>query len=229
MDLRPFLEINILEPDKINYSELEKFCKEKFDTENIRKTADLLKCTSSIKKVLLDEFAEPSEDFLRLVFKKMETSASFFNEKQREKIKPLVKNALENIINDKVKASLDAALKTTTAIQAENTVTNTPPAPAETIVTTEDEITAFNIIKAIGIELVAPERIFIRDAKTYCAVIFDDNNRKPIWRLYFNNPDKKAIGFFATNDEEKIAISGLDDIFKNKDKILSAIHRHLEK
>lgn len=229
MDLRPFLEINILEPDKINYGELEKFCKEKFDTENIRKTADLLKCTSSIKKVLLDEFAEPSEDFLRLVFKKMETSASFFNEKQREKIKPLVKNALENIINEKVKASLDAALKTTTAIQAENTVTNTPPAPAETIVTTEDEITAFNIIKAIGIELVAPERIFIRDAKTYCAVIFDDNNRKPICRLYFNNPDKKGIGFFATNDEEKIAITGLDDIFKNKDKILSAIRRHLEK
>lgn len=230
MDMQPFLQINILEPDKINYDEVEKFSKEKFDSENIRKTADLLKYYSSVKQLLLKEFADPSDDFLRLIFKKMETSTSFFNDKQREKIAPQVKKALSDIFEEKVSAGFDAAK----AAYAEKQKASAPPVdsspqPNEAVITTDDERVAFNIVKAIGTEIVAPERIFMRDAKSYCAVILDDNNRKTICRLYFNNPDKKSIVFFATPEEEKIAITGLDEIYKYKDKILSAIRRFLEK
>src|SRR3546814_6517260 len=52
--------------------------------------------------------------------------------------------------------------------------------------TTEEEIEGFNIIRAILREDVDVRRIVMRDAKTYCAVLLDDNNRKPIARLHFN-------------------------------------------
>ena len=84
MDMRPFLEINILEYDKINYSELEKFSKANFDAENIRRTADLLKCSNSIKQILNEEFTEPSDELLRIIFARMDTTAKISNTTQKE-------------------------------------------------------------------------------------------------------------------------------------------------
>ena len=48
------------------------------------------------------------------------------------------------------------------------------------IETTTEELEGFQIIRAIGAELVDPERIAIRDAKSYCAILLDDNNRRPM-------------------------------------------------
>lgn len=67
MDLTPFLSIDLSgDLEKLNYTELEKFRKDNFDAENIRKTAEILKCSGAIKKALSDEFVSPSEDFVRL-------------------------------------------------------------------------------------------------------------------------------------------------------------------
>jgi len=44
----------------------------------------------------------------------------------------------------------------------------------------------FNIVRAIAVSEVAPERIALRDAKVYCAILLDDNNRKPLIRLHLN-------------------------------------------
>lgn len=227
MDNRPFLEINLRNIDKINYGELEKFVKENFDAENIRKTADILKCSSSIKAILNEEFSDPSEDFLRLIFKKMDTKASVFNDKQKEKIRPLVKAAVEMLINDKVKANLDSALKSTTAMQESASNVASANLKDDGIETTSDEVDAYNIIKAIGSELVTPDLIGMRDAKSYCAILFDNNNRKTICRLYFNNPDKKIIGILL-DEEIKLPINNLNEIYQHKDKIILAIKKFIE-
>ena len=39
-------------------------------------------------------------------------------------------------------------------------------------------------------ECVLPERVAIRDQVTYCGILLDDNNRKPLVRLWFNNSQK---------------------------------------
>ncbi len=227
MDLNAFMTINLRDYDKINYSELAKFHKEKFDADNIRKTADMLKCSNSIKRILNDEFTSPSEEFVRMIFKKMDTTASIFTEKQKEKLTPLVKSALENMISEKVKANLDAALKTTTEAQIASDAVHETVLGADTgVVTTQDEIDAYNIIKAIAVELVAPDKVVMRDAKSYCAILFDDNNRKPICRLFFNNPEKKSIVVFDGPQEERIAINNLHDIFELKERILAAIKKY---
>lgn len=228
MDLRPFLEINLLEPEKINFNELAKFKKENFDAENIRRTADLLKCSSSIKQILNDEFASPSEEFVRMLFKKMSPS-SVFNERQKEKLTPLVKAALDSMINEKVKANLDAALKTTTETQEATDTVHESVLGAETgVVTTQDEVDAFNIIRAIGAEIVSPEKVVMRDAKTYCAILFDDNNRKPICRLLFNNPERKMIILFDGPQEEKLPVDNVIDLYKLRERFLNAIKKYID-
>lgn len=225
MDNKPFMEINVLEPEKINYSELQKFTKANFDASNVRKTADLLKCTSAIKRVLMQELSDPSEDFVRMVFKKMDCGGSMFNEKAKEKISPLVKSAIESFINEKVKANLDIALQNT--VKAQEITERESATVKGDIQTTQEEIDAFNIIKAISTEIVEPGRISLRDAKTYCAIFFDDNNRKPICRLFFNTKDKLMIAFPAPCLDEKIQISNVQELYKFKDRIKGIISGYI--
>lgn len=229
MDSRPFLEINLLQYDKINYNEFAKFAKSNFNSENIRKTADILKCSHAIRSVLLSEFASPSDDFVRMVFKKMDCCGGFFTERVKDKLTPLVKSAIETIINDKVKANLDIALKNTQKTQEELAEQQSEGKEDEDggILTTQEEIDAYNIIKAIATEIIDPARVGIRDAKSYCAILLDDNNRRPICRLYFNHPERKMISIFETSQEEKIPLAGLSEIFKMKQRVHNAIQRYI--
>jgi predicted type IV restriction endonuclease len=70
------------------------------------------------------------------------------------------------------------------------------------------------------------ERIVMRDAKSYCAILFDDNNRKPISRLYFNKK-KLAIGIFIGKDEQRFDIEKLSEIYKHKALILQSIQQYV--
>lgn len=228
MDTSAFLTIDITEYEKINYGELAKFKKENFDAENIRKTAEMLKCTSSIRRILVAEMTSPSEEFVRLIFKQMETG-KLFNVTQKEKLTPLVKSAIESIISEKVKASLDAALKTTEEAAAAAEAVSDPIFGADTgIVTTQTELDAFNIIRGIAAEIIAPEKVCMRDAKSYCAILFDDNNRRPICRLFFNNEENKSIVLFDGPQEEKIMLHSVQEIFSMKDRIIATIRKYIE-
>ena len=230
MDTKPFLEFSLRELDKINYSELAKFSKANFNEENIRKTADILKCANSIRNVLNEELSNPSEDFVRLIFKKMDCGGNLFTEKVKEKITPLVKSALETVINDKVKSNLASALNSTAAKSEEIAAASTPQKIEENsngIVTTQDEIDAYNIIKAVLRNIVSPEYIAMRDAKSYCAILFDDNNRKPLCRLYFNNSMRKMIGLFDGESEDKINIDDLNELFNLSDRLAATIQKYL--
>src|SRR5690606_2214904 len=109
-----------------------------------------------------------------------------------EQIKPAIQAALDELVRDRIQDKLSITLR------------NAPPpppvpevdSPESDIVTTEEEMEAFRIIRAIGARYVPVERITMRDAKSYCSVIVDNNNRKPICRLYFNSPTTKNIGIF---------------------------------
>ncbi len=48
--------------------------------------------------------------------------------------------------------------------------------PEARVETTEEELQGFMIIRAIAAEVAPVSRIVMRDAQSYCAVLFDDNN-----------------------------------------------------
>ena len=58
------------------------------------------------------------------------------------------------------------------------------------IVTTEEELEGYQIVRAIVCQKISPHRVAQRDTKSYFGILIDDNNRKPICRLHFNASQK---------------------------------------
>jgi len=92
---------------------------------------------------------------------------------------------------------------------------------------TEDEWDGFWIIKAILTEITDPSRVTMRDAKSYCAILLDDNNRKPLCRLFFHSKQKYITVFDGEKAEgEKILITDLNDLFKQKEHFKKTVAKY---
>jgi hypothetical protein len=86
--------------------------------------------------------------------------------------------------------------------------------PESQVVTTMEELEGYYIVKSIVRDVVDPQRVFIRDTLSYCGVLLDDNNRKPICRMFLNSAGHKYLGVF--DSEKKItryAIKDINDIY----------------
>jgi predicted type IV restriction endonuclease len=57
--------------------------------------------------------------------------------------------------------------------------------------------------------------------------LLDDNNRKPIARLYFNGSKKYLSVFTSDKKEEKIPVATVDDIFEHKEEIIASANVYL--
>src|SRR5699024_957417 len=59
--------------------------------------------------------------------------------------------------------------------------------------------------------------ITMRDAKSYCAILYQDNNRKPLARLFFDRKIPR-IGIFNEGREmEVFDLTAIEDIYKHAD------------
>jgi hypothetical protein len=90
--------------------------------------------------------------------------------------------------------------------------------------TTEEEMEAFHIVKAILRQKVDPKRVAMRDQQSYCGILLDDNNRRPLCRLWFNR-SKKQIGLFDNEQrkEEKLPIASLDELYQYADRLQATL------
>ncbi|GAA5437649.1 hypothetical protein Daqu01_02786 [Deinococcus aquaticus] len=75
----------------------------------------------------------------------------------------------------------------------------TPTEPASLVVTTQDELGAFMIVRVIVASETDVMRVVMRDVQSYCGVLFDDNNRKPVCRLYLNGK-RWQVGLFDNEE-----------------------------
>lgn len=68
----------------------------------------------------------------------------------------------------------------------------------------------------------------MRDAKSYCSILIDDNNRKAICRLHFNNENNLRLEPIVSEDKnEKYKIETLDDIFNYSDMLIEAVKKYV--
>ena len=225
MDTKPFLEINMLDFTEAEVEELRRFTKNSFNLENILSTARDLKFIREIKLLLAAEWADPSEDFARYFAARVyagQKTKSVIEQFQRV-TRVALKQFLSERINDRLKSALEDETGKPDTTEA---VGDTPAAsePKADIVTTEEEWQAFYAVKAIASQQVPASRIAIRDTRTYCNVLLDDNRRKPICRFWFNT-SRKYISLFDTGEEERVPVEGIDDIFKHASRIVAAIQR----
>lgn len=237
MDEKPFLEINLLDLRSNQLEELKKFHKAYFDIDNILSSANELKYTSELKVVLNKEFANPSTEFVKLISKQVYEGA--ITAKLLDQFTTLVRNSIAGLISDTISDRLKTALKTETS-QTIHTAIDTKEAPITLpenviymsedgkIITTKDEIDGFNIVRAILYEVVDINRVVDRDTNSYFGILFDDNNRKPICRLYFNSEN---VRYVATFDKDKIEtknkIESLNDIYKYAKNLRAIVEYYL--
>ncbi|MBI1312512.1 restriction endonuclease [bacterium] len=215
MDHRPFLDFEITKLDGLTITELAKFHKDAFDEERIRSAAIELKYLRGIKRKLAEEWVNPSEEFVKLF-----TTAVYdgrLTQATKEQFTPLVKQALHSFISDHVNRRLNAALRSSDSsvslVADSSDVTESANDPPE-IETTEQEIEGFMIVKAICREVVAPARVVMRDTRSYCGVLLDDNNRKPICRLRFNSQTALGVSLFdSQKNETRYRIEHVDDLW----------------
>ena len=110
MDEKPFLEINITEAKDGEIEELKKFHKSYFDVKDIYETANELKYLKEIRKVIDDEFTQPSYDFVRFLTKKVYPSPLRCN--MSEQFTGYVKKCINEYINDIITDRLQVAMDT---------------------------------------------------------------------------------------------------------------------
>lgn len=227
MDDKPFFVFDLFSFDESSVKELQKFSKAAFDTDIILPAASELKYTGEIKKVLADQLIEPDDDFIRYFASKVYSGRLGKNVMKDFSI--IVKKAFSQFIRDRINDRLTAALSDEKVEQSDFSPETTAPVEEENdgIVTTQEEIDAFNIVRAICSEIVDASRVTMKDSKTYCGLFFDNHSRKPICRLRFNS-SKNYIGLFdEEKNEEKILLEKMSDIFKVADKIKDTLRRYL--
>lgn len=229
MDDAPFLTINILDIRDNQVPELKKFCKSEFDIDSIFSTASELKYVNEFKTVMKAQLDSPSDDFIRFFLQSCYSGAKTQN--VLEKFRPILKKALNDfiseIMNDKIKTALGGT---------GGTVSVTETAPTEVlevqeddcdkrtrnIVTTEEELEAYFIIKNMLGNMVNIKDITYKDTESYIGVLYKGNTRKWICRLRLTDTQKVLIVPEDGNKKAKYTLTDIYDL-NNYQELLSGI------
>ena len=236
MDDKPFMEINLLNLTKKDISELEKFAKDNFSVDNAVSRADDLKYRNLIKKTLIKEFEEPSDEFIKVIGKQVYDGILTQNVKDR--FGKIIVSVNTEFINERVQKRL---ADESNDIKVEKETEEEQQAIEESksddgIVTTDEELEGFYIVKSIASENDNADYVAMRDQKKYCNILFDDNKYYPIVRFYFNNPNRLKIELYdkVTRREnggkvgDKINIENVSDIYQYKDRINNLINKYID-
>lgn len=237
MDEKPFLVLKITELDDSLIPELRKLTKEAFDIDSVVSAAEELKYIGELKRVLSAQFKAPDSEWVRFLATRVYSGS--FTQRVKEQFTPLVQKALKQFLSDQVNERIKTALgsqgyvserddSSVSGADASEHVAQASTAnaaqDADGIETTLDELEAFHIVRAIACSEVPAARIVQRDTKSYFGVLLDDNNRKPIARLYFNT-SQHYIGLF--DKDKNVTRHPIDvnaDIYDFADEIRAAVH-----
>jgi hypothetical protein len=230
MDEKPFFEFNILDFKERDVDELKKFAKTMFDVDTILTTANDLKYTRAIQNKLVEWMTSPSEDFVKLLAADL-LAGKRFTPTVKDQFTIITKRAFDQLIGERINDRLKGAMTSEASAPQEQAPVMAPDGGDEAlIITTPEEIEGLHIVRAILRDVVNPRRIVMRDSQSYCAILLDDNNRKPVCRLRFNNLQKLSLGLFNDKkEEEKVALSHLDDLYKYADQLKATILLHAPK
>ena len=225
MDEKPFLEVDITDIRDSQIEELKKFHKSYFDVNSIINSASELKYMGELKAIIKEEFANPSHDLVKLLASRVYDGA--MRQVIIDQFAPLVKRSLNSHVSDIIAERLKGALSAEQ--QEEKKIEEQVEEPVEQveesrIITTEEELESFMIVKSILRPVVDINRVVYRDTINYFGILLDDNNRKPICRMRFNSQTKKyLVTFDADKKEVKHEIKSLDDIYDYAEEIKAAI------
>ena len=227
MDKKPFFVFDLQNYDERQVAELARFQKSNFDIENILEAASNLKYVKAAAAEFSKQLASPDDEFVRFIGRQIYDGT--MTKAAVEMLRPAIQSALDEVIRNRIQERLNVTFgKDAHTQEASEKVASLEHPEGSDIVTTPDEIQAFMIVRAIGSKIAPVVRITMRDAKSWCSIFMDDNNRKPICRLYFNGKSSKSIGIFGSDKSEtKFQIDDLSEIFKYSEAIEDTVRGYV--
>jgi hypothetical protein len=240
MDPKPFFEFNMLSCSDKAVEELKRFTKEEFNVDETLEAAAVLKYIEGMKQALVRQLSTPDEEFSRWLTKQV--YSKLLTQAARERFSHLVRQAFREFIDDRINATLKSALARDTIIDEPTPEVVAPEDTAQPValepdpvVTTEEEVQGYELVKAIVSDVVDLDRVFFRDTKSYSMVLLDNNNRKPILRLYFNSLSNKQIGLpgegrdsYGRREVPAYSIESVEEITGYADQIRDVVRRYLK-
>lgn len=233
MDEDPFLVVDLEQlaesSPKVRDSLLEalrRFAKGRFDPVDVAEAAGELKYKTGIAKYLQTQLQGPDDDFTALLTRQVYSGN--LTKGVRERFADIVKRAFQDFINRKIDDRLQTAMKSssTSEEEAHPEEEELPEGIVSVdgeVVTTEEEMQAFHIVKAIMGAVVPVERVHLRDTKSYCGILLDNNNRKPICRLYFDGP-RKYLGLLDQKKSvSRVQLDRLEDLYKHAEALRAVV------
>jgi hypothetical protein len=228
MDLTPFLEVDMLNLQENLVAELKRFHKESFDPESMASTASDLKYSKALKDFFARQLETPSDEFTKFfaaqVYEGVKTAAVV------ERFTGLVQASLNDFITERMNDRLREALggKNTPQVEAkaaqkaEDPVEETPAEAINKIVTTQEELEAFYMVKTLLHDVIQPERISFKDTQSYFSIIVDGMVTHWIARLALGECAKNIWIMSEDKKPQKFQIESADGIYGLREQLLVA-------
>lgn len=226
LDKTPFMTFDILNQEPALIVELERFCKDKFNADEIFENARRLKYVSAIKGFLSDQLTNPSDDFVRAAISHIDgidISGKAASETVEE-FRSIVKSCFVEFIGELPKIETDTSKTTDTDLGRKNV---------------EDEV--LSAVRACVKDVVEPVRlslyrvtnwtsVYYRNCalckvftigKDYCEIVFLEKFADP----NTNAKNRKHTIAYSVSDAEEIQnyrddfIASIKDIDAIYDKI----------
>lgn len=227
MDDKPFFEINIEDLKEVQVEKLKEFHKSYFDIESILNTASELKYTTELRNLIVKEIADPSDEFVKYFAKQV--YPSMLTKPIVEQFRDMLRRAFQQYNSDYISDKLKSVIKSQTdEIKSQDQEQQIQEESREDlIVTTEEELQGFYIVKSILHGIVDLNRVIYRDTISYFGILLDDNNRKPICRLHFNRSNKYLEVFDENKKGTKYLITSLEELYNYSKEIIESAKNYL--
>jgi len=225
MDQKPFLEVDISNPQHPQILELKRFAKSSFNLEELLEASKTFKYMRGIKTEIASQMINPAEELVRFFAGKVHPGLK--TQQVLAQFQDIVKRAFAEFISDRITERLRSALESNSSSRSSTDSAALTSAAADesskTVETLAEEMEGFYTVRAILRETTDAKRIAKRDSKSYFGILLDDNNRKPLARLYLHGK-QKYIGVFDDKKEEtKNKIEDLTDIYRFADHLQTTV------
>lgn len=226
MDGRPFFIFDMLSSEEADIEELKKFRKSYFNLNEILSAASELKYAGEVRRIMSAELAEPSDELVKFFAKQFYHGN--MSQKRVDGFRPIIKNAMNQYINELMSQRVSSALSRQSEESVDQEVDSEAAGQTEIeadekqIVTTEEEIAGFHIIRGLLADVIQRDRVIYQDNKTYFSVYLDHTNQL-LCRLWFNSPTKYVGIIDDKRNEQRYPIEEVDEIFKLEDQLKTAV------
>ena len=216
MDKEPFFSFNILEYDTKDIDNLKFFHRDNFDVTAITNYAEEMVYVKGMTQLLGNLLRSPSEEFVRFLVAELGTVAPSYEIKGRmtgkviDKFKPIVKKSIQGSLVELMTRSLSQEITQPVELEVEQEIEEEDKQQESQelpkIVTTAEEIEAFEKIKAITQTSMSYNfELQYKDTVSYFGINLIGKTTWWFLRLYLSSQKKSFITRLSVNEVKSLA------------------------